>query len=327
MSLQGIGGALFEAWRYSDTGEPISTTFAAYHLPLTTDVPNIVRQPSAGRHPGQPDTVFAGPARAAPSRCIPRWPARSTMPSGADSMSTARPTRAGELCRVLARCCFVKPAEFTYHRPDSVAETLSSWLAANPDAKLLAGGQSLLTLMNLRLARPSAVIDIGRLTELNRIFDDTEGSGARRTGDPPHRRGRPPVAARAPLLAGSCPPYRPRGYPQPRHHRRFGGSCRSGGGNAVGHAGHGCDLPCRIRHRGQADRYPPRRCSCRSTSTAWADDEMITWVSVPSIRRGSGVGLRRIRAHQHGDYGLAGGGMPAHIASGRGGSGRCGRRR
>lgn len=39
---QGIGGALFEAWRYSATGEPTSTTFAAYHLPLTTDVPNVV---------------------------------------------------------------------------------------------------------------------------------------------------------------------------------------------------------------------------------------------------------------------------------------------
>ena len=39
---QGIGGALFEAWRYSPTGEPTSTTFAAYHLPLTTDVPPVL---------------------------------------------------------------------------------------------------------------------------------------------------------------------------------------------------------------------------------------------------------------------------------------------
>lgn len=39
---QGIGGALFEAWRYSPSGEPTSTTFAAYHLPLTTDVPDVV---------------------------------------------------------------------------------------------------------------------------------------------------------------------------------------------------------------------------------------------------------------------------------------------
>lgn len=39
---QGVGGALFEQWEYSETGQPQSTTFAAYHLPLTTDMP-IVR--------------------------------------------------------------------------------------------------------------------------------------------------------------------------------------------------------------------------------------------------------------------------------------------
>lgn len=38
---QGLGGALFEQWRYSDAGQPLSTTFAAYHLPLSTDVPRI----------------------------------------------------------------------------------------------------------------------------------------------------------------------------------------------------------------------------------------------------------------------------------------------
>jgi carbon-monoxide dehydrogenase large subunit len=38
---QGLGGALFEQWRYSDAGQPLSTTFAAYHLPLSTDVPRV----------------------------------------------------------------------------------------------------------------------------------------------------------------------------------------------------------------------------------------------------------------------------------------------
>lgn len=39
---QGIGGALFEHWGYSGSGEPLATTFAAYHLPLTTDVPPVI---------------------------------------------------------------------------------------------------------------------------------------------------------------------------------------------------------------------------------------------------------------------------------------------
>jgi carbon-monoxide dehydrogenase large subunit len=38
---QGLGGALFEQWRYTDVGQPLSTTFAAYHLPLSTDVPRV----------------------------------------------------------------------------------------------------------------------------------------------------------------------------------------------------------------------------------------------------------------------------------------------
>ncbi len=38
---QGLGGALFEQWSYSPAGQPLSTTFAAYHLPLSTDVPRV----------------------------------------------------------------------------------------------------------------------------------------------------------------------------------------------------------------------------------------------------------------------------------------------
>lgn len=97
----------------------------------------------------------------------------------------------------------MKPAEFAYHRPESVAEALFL-LAELPDAKLLAGGQSLLTLMNLRLARPAAVIDIGGLVELTRIFDDTDDLvlGAMVT----HRTVEtdPLIAARTPLLADAA---------------------------------------------------------------------------------------------------------------------------
>jgi carbon-monoxide dehydrogenase medium subunit len=59
----------------------------------------------------------------------------------------------------------VKPAPFEYHRPDSVEEALAL-LAADPDAKPLAGGQSLLPMLNFRLARPSALVDLNRIEEL-----------------------------------------------------------------------------------------------------------------------------------------------------------------
>src|SRR5262252_10220074 len=59
-------------------------------------------------------------------------------------------------------------ADFDYHRARSLAE-VHSLLAAHPDAKLLAGGHSLIPLMKLRLAAPSALIDIGRIPELRGI--------------------------------------------------------------------------------------------------------------------------------------------------------------
>jgi carbon-monoxide dehydrogenase medium subunit len=55
----------------------------------------------------------------------------------------------------------VKPAPFAYHRPASVEEALA--LLEDPDAKPLAGGQSLVPLLNFRLARPSALVDLAGL--------------------------------------------------------------------------------------------------------------------------------------------------------------------
>ena len=63
------------------------------------------------------------------------------------------------------------PAEFNYHKAGSVAEAIQL-LEADPDAKLLAGGHSLIPLMKLRLARPSAVIDIGGVADLKGISID-----------------------------------------------------------------------------------------------------------------------------------------------------------
>jgi aerobic carbon-monoxide dehydrogenase medium subunit len=59
----------------------------------------------------------------------------------------------------------VYPEQFEYFRPSSVKEAVD-YLAANPDAKVLAGGHSLIPAMKLRLAAPSALVDIGRIAGL-----------------------------------------------------------------------------------------------------------------------------------------------------------------
>jgi carbon-monoxide dehydrogenase medium subunit len=68
----------------------------------------------------------------------------------------------------------MKPPPFTYRRAGHVQEAIEHLEAFHGDAKLIAGGQSLVPMLNFRLARPAALVDIGRLGELRY---------ARRTGD------------------------------------------------------------------------------------------------------------------------------------------------
>ncbi len=63
------------------------------------------------------------------------------------------------------------PAPFEYARADSVEQAIK-FLGQSADAKLLAGGHSLLPLMRLRLARPSMLVDIGRLRDLSYVRED-----------------------------------------------------------------------------------------------------------------------------------------------------------
>lgn len=67
----------------------------------------------------------------------------------------------------------MKPAPFAYRRPESLPEALAS-LAGEPNGKVLAGGQSLIPLMSMRLAAPSVVIDINGITALDYVRIRTE---------------------------------------------------------------------------------------------------------------------------------------------------------
>jgi aerobic carbon-monoxide dehydrogenase medium subunit len=69
----------------------------------------------------------------------------------------------------------VKPAPFTYHVAHDVAEAVALLTELGEDAKVLAGGQSLVPMMNLRLARPSALIDITRVPGLSYLRARPDG--------------------------------------------------------------------------------------------------------------------------------------------------------
>src|SRR4029453_10812905 len=65
--------------------------------------------------------------------------------------------------RLRARRFSMLPSRFEYHRPDSLEEALHLLAEYGDEAKVLAGGQSLIPVMKLRLAAPAHLVDIGRL--------------------------------------------------------------------------------------------------------------------------------------------------------------------
>ncbi|UBU14444.1 FAD binding domain-containing protein [Nonomuraea gerenzanensis] len=123
------------------------------------------------------------------------------------------------------------PAQFDYVRPGSIAEACQE-LGSDEDAKVLAGGQSLLPFLRLRLAYPSKLVDLGRLADLKGVHDrgDHVYIGAMATHDEVMRS--PVVTAGCPLLALAAAQV---ADPAIRHRGTFGGS--------LAHADPAGDLP------------------------------------------------------------------------------------
>jgi carbon-monoxide dehydrogenase medium subunit len=69
----------------------------------------------------------------------------------------------------------MKPPAFQYHRPGTVAEALAVLAEVGHDGKVLAGGQSLVPLLNMRLAAPAHLVDVNRLGELDEVGADDRG--------------------------------------------------------------------------------------------------------------------------------------------------------
>src|ERR1700726_3481565 len=68
----------------------------------------------------------------------------------------------------------MKPAAFDYARPGSLSEALELLARPNIEARVIAGGQSLVAMMNLRVVSPGLLIDISRLPELSMLSDDAD---------------------------------------------------------------------------------------------------------------------------------------------------------
>src|SRR5262245_1856530 len=115
----------------------------------------------------------------------------------------------------------MKPAPFEYHRPASLTETFDLLDRYGDDGRILAGGQSLVPTLNMRLVAPRAVIDINRLPELDAIRVTSEGLAIGALVRQEMLEHSAVVREHAPLIAAAIPHV---GHPAIRTRGTVGGS-------------------------------------------------------------------------------------------------------
>ena len=197
----------------------------------------------------------------------------------------------------------MKPPDFEYARPTSIAAAVDLLAAADGEAKVLAGGQSLVPLLNFRLAAPTMLIDINRIPELAflRQHDGWLEIGAmtrmRALELDPIVRELVPIVARAATWVG---------HVQIRNRGTVGGS--------IAHADPAAELPAIcvllgaevlvVGPRGER-RLPADDLFSGFLTTTLAEDEILTEVRFPLPVAGETFGFQEF-AHRRGDFALAG---------------------
>jgi aerobic carbon-monoxide dehydrogenase medium subunit len=179
------------------------------------------------------------------------------------------------------------PAAFEYARPATVEEALAA-LAGGEDAKILAGGQSLIPVLRLRLASPGLVVDLGRVETLRGVRDDGDALVIGAMTTHADVLADPLVREHAPLIAAATETVADR---QVRRRGTFGGS--------LAHADPAGDLPAVavaldasfvVAGPGGRRTVPAREFFADYMTTAVEDDEILVEVRVPKLV-GTGWGV------------------------------------
>lgn len=205
----------------------------------------------------------------------------------------------------------MKPAPFDYFRPGTLAEALAL-LARLDGAKILAGGQSLMPMLNMRFVQPDHVIDVNGL-ELDYIV---ESGGSVRIGAATRQRDielSPLVRRRLPLLAEALQYV---GHVQTRNRGTIGGS--------LCHLDPAAELPsvCMtldaeiVVANVEASRVLPMRDFAAGYMTpALEHGEMLVEVRIPAADAGQGYAFEEF-ARRHGDFALASVAVSISVAAG-----------
>jgi carbon-monoxide dehydrogenase medium subunit len=208
----------------------------------------------------------------------------------------------------------VKPAPFEYIRPGSLAEALDALARHAPAGRILAGGQSLVPMMNLRLVKPAVLIDINRVPGLADIRVDGDelviGALARHA-----------ALLASELVAKHCPlmveAYRCVAHGPIRNRGTLGGN--------ISHADPASEMPavlaaCEarigVRSAKGARTIPATEFFTGALTTALAEGEMVTEIRIPTAKPGQGAAWREA-ANRQGDFAMAGVAAVVAVAGGK----------
>ena len=197
----------------------------------------------------------------------------------------------------------MKPAPFAYTKAKTLKEAVALLARHKDDARLLAGGQSLIATLNMRLSAPELLIDINGIKNCNGIAKKgkyVEIGALARHAQVEHS---DVVAKHAPLIALAMPHI---GHPAIRNRGTFGGS--------IAFADPAAELPaCLLALGGEVDIAGPRgKRTVKADAffkglfeTALRPQDMITAVRIPAADKTTRVGFAEL-ARRHGDYAIVG---------------------
>jgi CO/xanthine dehydrogenase FAD-binding subunit len=196
----------------------------------------------------------------------------------------------------------MKPANFEYHAPTTIDEALTLLQAHGTDARLLAGGQSLVPMMNFRLATPAVIIDLNRIPSLSYIEDE---GGVIKIGAMTRQRAiefSALVAAKLPLLHEAIKLV---GHLPTRSRGTIGGS--------IANADPAAELPMVLQAlEGEVVARGPRgerRIAAadmfrEAMTTTLAADEIVAEVRLTAVRPETGCAIEEF-SRRHGDFAIA----------------------
>ncbi|MDO9414447.1 MAG: xanthine dehydrogenase family protein subunit M [Pseudolabrys sp.] len=200
----------------------------------------------------------------------------------------------------------MKPAPFAYKKPRTLDEAIAL-LGENPDARILAGGQSLMATLNMRLSAPSLLIDINGIEGLGEIaLKDGAQNGVIEIGALARHvqaERSETIATHAPLIACAMPTI---AHPAIRTRGTLGGS--------IAFADPAAELPaCLLALDGEVDAQGPKGKRTIKAGdyfqglyeTALGPQEILTAIRLPAANKDTRVGFAEL-ARRHGDYAIVG---------------------